>query len=219
MEAYHISPMNIRNAVTNIYKGIHKFKHKEVVIKFGNNELTNKLIQDEINLYLYLKKCNFTHIPHIINTGIYNNNRFIITEFKNTTLKYITDDIIDQLFIIIEQLHSFDIVHRDIKPENFLIDNDKVYIIDLGLSTFYSERKIKSLIGNWKYCSPTCLQSEYIYEFKDDYIGLIYMILDIYNKGLPWDKNTYKNKKYMTFNYKQNDINTKMLNKLFDFIL
>ena len=219
MEAYYLSKLDIRNAMTNVYKGVHKIKQKEVVIKFGNDSLTNRLIQNEIHLYLYLKKCNFTYIPHIINTGVHNNNRYIITEYKNTTLNYITINIIDQLFTIIKSLHSFEIVHRDIKPENFLIDNDKVYIIDLGLSAFHSNRIIKSLVGNWKYCSPTCLQNEYVYEYKDDIIGLIYMILGIHNKGLPWTKHTYMHKKNMTFNYKADAINDDMLNRLFNLIL
>ena len=55
MDAYDITLFKTNNALTNIYKGVHKIKKKEVVIKFGNNELTNRLIQNEIALYLYLK--------------------------------------------------------------------------------------------------------------------------------------------------------------------
>tara|TARA_B110000261_G_C12847945_1_gene263110 strand:+ start:93 stop:551 length:459 start_codon:yes stop_codon:yes gene_type:complete len=151
--------------------------------------------------------------------GMYNNNKYIITEYKNTILNHITPDIIDQLFTIIKSLHSFNIVHRDIKPENFLIDKGKVYIIDLGLSAFYSQKIIKSLVGNWKYCSPTCLQDTYVYEYSDDIIGLIYMILSIHNKRLPWTKNTYKHKQNMKFDYISDPINDEMLNILFNLIL
>ena len=41
-------------------------------------------------------------------------------------------------------LHSYNFIHRDIKPENFVLgfggEEDKIYLIDFGLSQKYLYR-------------------------------------------------------------------------------
>lgn len=195
-ENYNISPLFTNGSLSCVYKGTHKTKHKNVIIKFSYDIITKKLIENEISIYIYLKKKKYPYIPNIINIGLYNNNKYIITEYKNDQLTFVNSSIIKQLFTIINVLHKNNIVHRDIKPDNFLIQDNKVFIIDFGLSTFYNEKHtLKKMIGNWKYCSYNCLNEEYTYEFKDDIISIIYMILDLHNHLIPWNKDNYKNKK------------------------
>ena len=192
---YNICPLYSNGSLSCVYKGTHKTKNKNAIIKFSYDYITKKLIENEINIYLYLKKKKYNYIPNIINTGLHNNQKFIITEYKNIPLTFVNYDIINQLFNIITTLHQNNIIHRDIKPDNFLIQDKKVYIIDFGLSTFYSEtHKIKKMIGNWKYCSYNCLKDEYKYDYKDDIISIIYMILHLHNRVLPWNKENYKHK-------------------------
>lgn len=46
------------------------------------------------------------------------------------------ESLFNDLIHIVKHLHSMNIVHRDIKPRNILVHNNKVYLIDFGLSTF-----------------------------------------------------------------------------------
>ena len=205
---YNICPLYNNGTLSCIYKGTHKTKNKRVIIKFSHNYITKKLIENEIKIYIYLKKIKYNYIPNIINIGLHNHEKYIITEYKNETLTTLNYDIINQLFNIINSLHTNSIIHRDIKPENFLIHDNKVYIIDFGLSTFYSENHIlKKMIGNWKYCSYNCYKDEYIYHYKDDIISIIYMILHLHNNSIPWNKENSTKKEIIELSnvYNTND--------------
>ena len=37
---------------------------------------------------------------------------------------------------ILKELHKLNIVHKDIKVDNFMVNNDKVWLIDFGFSKF-----------------------------------------------------------------------------------
>lgn len=42
-----------------------------------------------------------------------------------------------QMIELLKDLHNLNIIHRDIKPENFVVFQDKLYLIDFGLSKLY----------------------------------------------------------------------------------
>ena len=169
-----------------------------------------------MKLYSYLLKNKYSHIPFIKNMGAIHNKLFIIMEYKSELLKNknISIDLIDKVKKVLEDLHKLNVIHRDIKPENFLIENDTIYIIDFGLSTYYSNHVSYSLIGNHKYCSYTCHKKEYVYEFKDDIISMIYMFLDLYNGFVPWKYDSSKKCDFKKY-YKSDTINDYLI-KLFE---
>ena len=61
----------------------------------------------------------------------------------------------NNVFILINNMHKTGLVHRDIKPENFLFNKKKeLCIIDLGLSaSIYDIKSSQKIIGTPLYCS------------------------------------------------------------------
>jgi serine/threonine protein kinase len=210
---YKILNVITKGTYSTLYKGIHVDKNTEVAIKIESDEICKKLLDHEINMYLYLKKTNKNiyeniNLPDIKCIGTYDNYSYIVMELLDINLKtYINKGvtkqkflrIIEQIFILIKHFHMRGLVHRDIKPENFVFNKkDQLCIIDLGISTFYSDLIIKKFIGNKRYASYTCHNDEYIYKKEDDVISIIYMLLDLYTKMLPWDN------VFVSYNIKRN---------------
>ena len=199
-----------------LYEAFHIEKNTRVAIKTESSVLGKKILENEINMYIYLKKYKI-NIPHIKYIGTYNNYKYIVMKMLDINLKEYSlnnksiinyDNLIYDIFHTLYFFHERNLVHRDIKPENFVFDEkNNIYIIDLGLSTFCSERIIKSFIGNKLYSSYNCHLDEYIYQPTDDLISLVYMLLYLYTDCLPWinDNNYYELKK--NTNYKDYYIN------------
>ncbi len=98
---------------------------------------------------IFFKSLDVPGIPHIIDTNaddvssqdelyycseLINGKRLdeIIHTIKETQII----DLFKQLLIILDQIHSQEIVHRDIKPENIIVDGSgKLYLVDFGIST------------------------------------------------------------------------------------
>jgi len=187
-----------------LYEGIHIYKNQKVAIKCESTEIGKKILNNEIDMYMHLKKYKI-NIPNIKDIGIYENYKYIVMELLDITLKeYMINDInmeklIIHMFHLIKSFHHRMLIHRDIKPENFIFDKKwNIYIIDLGLSSFISDRKMTTFIGNKLYASYNCHKKEYIYRETDDLISIIYMLLHLYTGILPWDKTPFIFEEYKT---------------------
>ena len=193
---YKITRLINGGSFCKLYEAIHIYKNQKVAIKCESSELGKKVLENEINMYMYLKKYKI-NIPNIKDIGIYENYKYIVMELLNITLKeYLTPKsnienmkkIIHHVFELIKPFHQRGLVHRDIKSENFIFDKKwNIYIIDLGLSTYASDREMTTFIGNKLYASYTCHLSEYIYTKYDDLRSIVYMLLHLYTGILPWD--------------------------------
>jgi serine/threonine protein kinase len=207
-DKYKINGIITKGTYSTLYEGEHIIKKHKVAIKIESDEICKKLLDNEIKMYLHLNRGKTKlHIPDIKCIGTYDNYSYIVMELLDINLKqYVAKGIqkykflmiMEQLFILIEMFHYRGLVHRDIKPENFVFNKaETLCIIDLGLSTFISNREMKKFIGNKRYSSYSCHLDKYIYTVKDDLISIIYMLLDLYTKILPWDYN--QNKKDVDF--------------------
>jgi serine/threonine protein kinase len=197
-QKYKITRLINGGSFCKLYEAIHIYKKQIVAIKCESSEIGKKVLDNEINMYIYLKKYKI-NIPNIKDIGIYENYKYIVMELLQITLKeyFIKYEInmemlINNMFDVIQPFHERMLVHRDIKPENFIFDNKwNIYIIDLGLSTFVSQRKMNTFIGNKLYASYNCHLSEYVYRQNDDLISIVYMLLHLYTGALPWDKTPF----------------------------
>jgi len=168
-------------------------KKTKVIIKQCLTSET--LLKHELSVYLFLKDSQ-VQIPKIKGSGMHEGMMYIVLELLDKTIdKYTSPIQTETLFMILYQLHKMKIVHRDIKPDNFIVGhNEKIYLIDLGLSCKATNRVIKTFVGNKRYASYVCFEKEYVYQYKDDVISLIYMLLDLKYGFLPWDKDNSERK-------------------------
>jgi serine/threonine protein kinase len=106
--------------------------------------------------------------------------------------------IADQMFRIIEFVHSSGVLHRDIKPQNFLVGRgdlaNKIFLIDFGISTYYLDPRThehwtytrgNGLVGTANYVSVNTHLSDQ-QSRRDDLESLLYVLIRFMLGRLPW---------------------------------
>jgi serine/threonine protein kinase len=182
----------------------------EFGIKFEKSNIKNSVIAEELRIYSDLKGGD--GIPNIYWKGDYKNYKVFIMDLLGPSLDkfYKINNKLnlqttiffgEQMVNRLEYLHSKNYIHRDVKPNNFLLgkynrnfDDDKVYIIDFGLSKEYIEKKTKKhyeyndtskFVGTPRYASINThmgiRQSR-----RDDLESVAYILIYFLNGELPW---------------------------------
>lgn len=206
----------------HVYKGENTITGELVAIKLEIMQQNSiKMLKHEATIlnYLFTNKCE--SIPLVYWFGKHENLYGLIMPYyelsldkyakilmekcisasSNTheILKY-TDDrydlLLNKCLNILRDIHSSYVVHRDIKPQNFMIQKDRVVLIDFGMATFFVdeqknhieplELKKTNILGTSRYISINLHHGEE-YTRRDDMISLGYMFLNLYTGGLPWD--------------------------------
>ena len=114
-------------------------------------------------VYKKLKKINNPHVPEIF----YLSKSFVIEEYiegKNLSevldAEKISDEklikILIQLCDCLKILHAEKIIHRDIKPSNIILQGDKIFLIDFGISRLVKDNSDSDTkwIGTRGYAPP-----------------------------------------------------------------
>jgi serine/threonine protein kinase len=170
----------------------------------------NSVLLEELKIYDDLK--GGEGIPQIHWDGEYKNYKIFIMDLLGPSLdkffkienKLSLETTIffgEQMIRRLEYLHSKNYIHRDIKPNNFLLgsynrkfNDNKVYIIDFGLSKEYIDKKTKKhyeynesskFVGTPRYASVNThmgiRQSR-----RDDLESVAYILIYFLNGELPW---------------------------------
>ena len=192
---------------SSVYEAEHIHKNTKVAIKFDFDEISKRLIENEISIYLYLHQNNMSDMAGIKSYGKNEDSNFIIMKkldcslheyynkcynnFEMTNSKFleINKKVVIMLIKLMKNFHSMKLVHRDIKPENFMFDSNKsLCIIDLGISKPYDpEVKTRTFVGNEYFTSYIVHKSEYVYKPKDDMISIFFMMFYLISEGdIPW---------------------------------
>ncbi|CAD8094577.1 unnamed protein product [Paramecium sonneborni] len=104
---------------------------------------------------------------------------------------------------ILEQVHKQNVLHLDIKPENIMLKEFHInfpiehilkpgfiQLIDFGLSQRAGSKisQNKYFVGSLRYASRQAHKGNQLH-FKDDLESLLYMLVYLRNKKLPWQCN------------------------------
>lgn len=185
-------------------------RRDEYAIKFEKSSVKNSVLLEELKIYYDLR--GGEGIPEIYWEGEYKNYKVFIMDLLGPSLdKFFkienrlsletTIFFGEQMIRRLEYLHSKNYIHRDIKPNNFLLgrynrkfNDNKVYIIDFGLSKEYVDKKTKKhyeynesskFVGTPRYASVNThmgiRQSR-----RDDLESVAYILIYFLNGELPW---------------------------------
>ena len=140
----------------------------------------NSTFQDDDNLFFVLEYCQGGDLLTLFeNHG---------EELDQTAVQFYAANIV----VILETLHSNDIVHRDIKPENFLIDDQGfLKLIDFGLSKDNMNRRLRSraftMTGTSEFMAPEVLeQTKDGYDFSYDWWSFGCLLYDMLTGHTPF---------------------------------
>ena len=184
--------LEVRNKTTNAIRAckyISKAKMNEKTLKRTLREINMlkkldhpniiklyEVYESKNSIYLIMEKCN--------GGELFDNIIEHITKGKMYTEKQ-ASEIILQILSAINYCHKNGICHRDLKPENILLlnkenengENNKIKIIDFGLSQYISDKKLNSRVGTAYYVSPEVLSGEYSEKCDVWSIGIILCVL------------------------------------------
>jgi serine/threonine protein kinase len=212
-----------QNLINNKYKVIKKIgsgsfgdvysstdnTEREYAIKFELIKKKNDInrLKKEYQIYNLLKYSN--KFINLYWYGEYKNHRVLVMERIEKSLKEIfnynhnvfsTNSICNismQMIDILEELHNNSVIHQDIKPANILFNknNQKIYLIDFGISSIWKEDSIQTrsgkYIGTSRYASISS-HNCYTQSRKDDLESLGYVLIYLAKGRLPWQGITEK---------------------------
>jgi len=216
---YRICELIARGAFGAVFKGESLGNSESVAIKFENpGEMKSLKHETKILNYLYFNKVR--QIPAIYWYGLYGNLPcLVITYYERSLESYINsihnnnntnnisildektqkniDKIIASMIQILSSLHKYFVLHRDLKPQNFMIKNDKLYLIDFGLATFYigedglhwPDTECSTIIGTPKFMSINILKG-HRFSRRDDIISIAYIYIYMCLGYCPWTNPT-----------------------------
>ncbi|CAD8085632.1 unnamed protein product [Paramecium primaurelia] len=166
-------------------------------------------LESEVSILKQLKSID--GVPQLLDYGKTKDFRcYLITPILKRNLQEILKDntmSINQILTIglsilkiLEQVHKKHILHLDIKPENIMISSSHikvsleeiaqpgfVQLIDFGLSQKVGQinSQNKVFVGSIRYASRQAHKGNQLY-YKDDLESLLYVLVYLRNKNLPW---------------------------------
>ena len=154
---------------------------KELLSKLRHKFMCNLIysFQDNDNLYYILELLKGGDLRyHILR------NKKKINE---TQLKFLIQNII----LVLEYIHSNNIIHRDIKPENIIFDDDGyIHLNDFSLSRLISDNTSGDISGSLGYISPeTLFRSKQ--KFTSDFYSIGIICYEIIMGKRPYFSNKY----------------------------
>ena len=163
-------------AIKTIHKN--KFDVKNFKLIYKEVEVLNKL--DHPNIVKYYESYEESAYIHLVMEYVSGYNLFRVISVKEVFTEYDVAEIIYNLMLAVNYIHSKGLVHRDIKPENILFATQGVYsslkLIDFGLAIeSYSASRSKA--GTARYIAPEMLKGRFSFKTDSWSIGVMMYVM------------------------------------------
>ena len=218
-----------------------QYNNANYAIKMGSKDA----IKYEATIYKQLKGVN--SVSKVYDLFEYNTNYCLVLDYYSKTLNNVKEETfttapsyivsvlnyIKELIYILRDVHAKHIIHRDIKPSNICLTNNKVFLIDFGISKIYknglvhnSESKINGLVGSVNFSSLNiinCIEPSRRDDIESTIYVLLYMLLsntsynDYNNLEITQKKDSTLIIELLKTNY-ANIIDYEVFSKLFNYI-
>jgi len=220
-----------------IYKGVNIRTNELVAIKVESIVSGSKLLKNESAIYQYLS--NQVGVPNVRWFGKDETNYFMVLDLLGDSLESLLKkngpfslklvlQIGFQVLNLIKMLHESGFIHRDIKPENFLLGlGDKsrqTHIIDFGFCKQFKRsgvhilnKKTSNLIGTPSFASVYAHELNELSR-RDDLISIGYMLLYLYQGGLPWQSEVNLEKMKRLKNETHEDLTSDIPKELLNYL-
>lgn len=179
----------------------HRIRDKTPVAIKINNKDTFNLIKHECNILQYVSSRNVSCVPKIYHYGVHNGAFTMVMPYfekslaevmdgadRNTRLRYLK-----QALLAIDYVHNRCVLHRDIKPDNIRVTNDRLVLIDFGLSCFYASddgllpnKKQECIVGSPMYMSQLVHMGNRP-SIRDDLFSIAFVFAEFALGELPWE--------------------------------
>lgn len=113
--------------------------NKTVALKVCDEQEIFDELLNECQIFKYLNENQFCYSPKLFDWFTYKGLFIVVTEFiegVHIKFKDMNEITKKKCIDILKELHKLNIVHKDIKVDNFMVNNDKVWLIDFGFSKF-----------------------------------------------------------------------------------
>jgi serine/threonine protein kinase len=214
---YEIHTLLGKGAFGSVYRGVNIKNSTPVAIKMENNSSPVKLLKNETKIlnYLYGRGCKTT--PVVYWYGVFADKICLVMSLCECSLSHYIkhkplsvekiEKVIASVLSTLEDIHEKYVIHRDVKPENIMLREGTLFLVDLGLSTFYVDENgehvamqssRKEITGTPKYISHY-VHSGFLPSRRDDLISLGYVYLWLSRQcELPWDRLSVAKKEHIT---------------------
>jgi serine/threonine protein kinase len=172
-----------------VYWGVDLYTGKAVAVKelragLFKNEFVKQKFIEEANQYLYLDHPN---IVKLIDFIITDDNYYLVMEFVEGKNLYdhmttVTGPLpmqnvsllLNEVLSALEYVHSNGLIHLDIKPSNIMLSSDdRIKLIDFGISQNANLNAMEKAMGSPAYMSPEQIVGKRINHQTDIYsIGI-----------------------------------------------
>lgn len=187
---------------SRVFKGIEKSSGKAVVlktlIKTDQNLLAQERLLAESTLHF-----NREGLPKILDFIATENEFILVKEFedgiplvdfiqtfkpKNRAFQLIP--ILEQIILLLNEIHAQGLIHLDIKPSNLLVHTTdtelKVALIDFGLAYQIHSQEKRKLLFPLGYAAPECILNHLeLVDRRSDYFSLAITIWQCIEGKLP----------------------------------
>lgn len=199
-------------AFGKVYRGLEMETGRPVAIKVSQHDAGDGALDTEDEVYTGLRNTptDIVGIPNLYFSGKHKSHRVLVMDLLGATLELVVKKATGGTFSIktvlmagiqllrrLQLLHHKGFIHRDVKPGNMLIgrrDQDRVYLIDFGVSQRYRDYETRepikrgeapSIVGSIPFMSINAHTGANQHR-RDDLEALGYSLVYLFKGRLPW---------------------------------